>query len=116
MIRRFSPHNYSFMEFRSQTDYELAAKIRGDHPLLEDSGIQFRRELHMTDDNHLFRKLGGKKAAARADAALRRQDDSPVRRANIRPAILPCVEEAKSVEELLREGIYRLANSSAKRS
>ena len=55
------------MEFRSPEDYELATKIRGEHRLLEDLGFTFRRELHMTDDNHFFRKLGDKKPSARAN-------------------------------------------------
>ena len=33
MIRRFSPENESFMEFRSAADYTLATKIRGGHRL-----------------------------------------------------------------------------------
>jgi hypothetical protein len=61
MIRRFSPHNESFMEFRSSVDYELATKIRSNHRLLEEFGYTFRRELHMTGDSHFFLKLGDKK-------------------------------------------------------
>src|SRR6185503_16487971 len=61
MIHRFSPHNGSFMEFRSPVDYTLATKIRGDHRLLQNFGYTLRRELHMTGDSHFFRKLGDKK-------------------------------------------------------
>jgi len=63
MIRRFSPENESFMEFRSEADYVLATKIRSDHRLLGEFDYKFQRELHMTDDNHLFIKLGDKKVS-----------------------------------------------------
>lgn len=56
MVKKFSPENLSIMEFRSQKDYRLCAKIRGEHPLLRDSGLVFRREFHMTDDSDLFKK------------------------------------------------------------
>ena len=55
MIRRFSPENFGIMEFRSERDYELCGKIRGEHPLLKDSGFRLSTELHMTNDNHFFR-------------------------------------------------------------
>jgi hypothetical protein len=64
MIRRFSPENFGIMEFRSGRDYELCAKIRGGHPLLQSLGFRLSTELHMTNDNHFFRNLNGKKPAA----------------------------------------------------
>ena len=64
MIRRFSPENFGIMEFRSERDYGLCTKIRGDHPLLNEHGYRFAGELHMTNDSHFFRKLSGKKPGA----------------------------------------------------
>jgi hypothetical protein len=55
-MRQFSPENLSLMEFRSERDYELCAKIRAEHPLLGDLGYQFRREFHVTEDSHFFHK------------------------------------------------------------
>ena len=59
-MRQFSPENLSLMEFRSERDYELCAKIRADHSLLGQLGGEFRRELHMTDDSRYFKKQMGK--------------------------------------------------------
>lgn len=56
MVEKFSPDNLSIMEFRTEDDYRLCAKIRADHALLGDLGIVFRREFHMTDDSGLFKK------------------------------------------------------------
>lgn len=64
MIRRFSPENLSVMEFRSERDYKLCAKICNDHLRFPDLGFQFGNELHLTNDAHFFRKLDGKKPAA----------------------------------------------------
>jgi hypothetical protein len=107
MIRRFSPHNDSFMEFRSPRDYELAAKIRGDHRLLEEFGYAFRRELHMTGDSRFFRKLGGKKMVK---GQLRLYEGKMIHQfdANYCPAVF-AVEESEIREELLRKEIFRLA-------
>ncbi len=60
MIRRFSPENFSIMEFRSETHYTLCGIICGEHPRLPDLGFQFGSELHLTNDAHFFRKLIGK--------------------------------------------------------
>jgi hypothetical protein len=106
MIRRFSPENQSFMEFRSATDYILATKIRGDHRLLVELDYPFQRELHMTDDNHLFIKLGAKKVGKGQlplyEGKMIYQFD-----AHFSPATL-VVEEAVVREELLRKEIFRL--------
>ena len=107
MIHRFSPHNESFMEFRSLIDYELATKIRGNHRLLEEFGYTFRRELHMTGDSHFFRKLGDKKAGK---GQLRLYEGKMIHQfdANFSPATF-AVEETEIREELLRKEIFRLA-------
>ena len=106
MIRRFSPHNQSFMEFRSPIDYMLAGKIRGEHQLLEESGYRFQRELHMTDDNHLFLKLGGKKPVKGQlplyEGKMIHQFDH-----HFTPATL-AVEEKAVCEGLLRKELFRL--------
>ena len=106
MIRRFSPHNQSFMEFRSSADYALAAKIRDNHGLLEEYGYTFQRELHMTDDNHLFVKLASQKVGKGQlplyEGKMIWQFD-----AHFTPAAL-AVEEHAVREELLRKEIYRL--------
>ena len=64
MIQRFSPVNFGIMEFRSEADYSMCAKIRGRHPLLKELGHQFRREFHITEDARFFRKRGPRKLAA----------------------------------------------------
>ena len=56
MVKKFSPENLSIMEFRTQKDYRLCSKIRGDHKLIKELGLIFRREFHMADDSYLFKK------------------------------------------------------------
>ena len=56
MVKRFSPQNFSVMEFRSQEDYEASGRIRGEHKLLGELGYQFRRELHPADDVEFYLK------------------------------------------------------------
>ena len=106
MIRRFSPHNESFMEFRSLKDYELATKIRGEHRLIEEFGYTFRRELHMTGDSRFFHKLGGGKPAK---GYLRLYEGKMIHQfdAAYNPGTF-AVEEAVIREELLRKEIFRL--------
>jgi hypothetical protein len=107
MINRFSPHNRSFMEFRSSTDYTLATKIRAQHRLLGEFGYTLRRELHMTGDSHFFKKLEGKKPSAKEillyEGKMIHQYD-----AKYVPAAF-AVDEAELREELLRKEIFRLA-------
>jgi hypothetical protein len=107
MIRRFSPENFGIMEFRSETDYELCSKIRGEHPLLKDSGFRLSTELHMTNDNHFFRKLAGQKPAAGQlplyEGKMIHQFDADYSPGNY------AVVEKEIREELLRKEIYRLA-------
>lgn len=54
MVRSFSPHNLSIMEFEKPEDYALCTKIRGTHPLLREYGYNFRREFNVTDDAEYF--------------------------------------------------------------
>jgi hypothetical protein len=107
MIRRFSPENFSVMEFRSEIDYQLCAKIRGQHPLLKEHSYRFASEFHMTNDSHFFRKLGGKKAAVGQlplyEGKMIHQYDAKFSPGNY------SVEEDEVREELLRKEIYRLA-------
>ena len=107
MIRRFSPENFSIMEFRSETDYQLCAKIRGDHPLLQEHGYRLASELHMTNDSHFFRKLDGKKTPAGQlplyEGKMIHQFDAKYSPGNY------AVEEDEVREQLLRKEIYRLA-------
>jgi hypothetical protein len=107
MIRRFSPDNFGIMEFRSERDYELCTKIRGEHPLLQSLGFRLSTELHMTNDNHFFRKLTGKKPAAGQlplyEGKMIHQFDTNFSSGNY------AVVEKEIREELLRKEIYRLA-------
>ncbi|MBF8253346.1 MAG: hypothetical protein HW373_41 [Deltaproteobacteria bacterium] len=107
MIQRFSPHNGSFMEFRSPIDYTLATKIRNNHRLLEEFSYTFRRELHMTGDNRFFRKLGDKKPGK---GELRLYEGKMIHQfdASFSPPTF-AVEEASVREELLRKEIFRIA-------
>jgi hypothetical protein len=107
MIRRFSPENFGIMEFRSEADYALCSKIRGEHPLLKDSGFRLGTELHMTNDNHFFRKLAGRRPAAGQlplyEGKMIHQFDAGYAPGNY------AVVEKEVREELLRKEIYRLA-------
>ncbi|MCS7070560.1 MAG: hypothetical protein NZM00_03585, partial [Anaerolinea sp.] len=63
MIARFSPDSLSVMEFRSQRDYDVTARIYADHPLLGTQvpdrwNIKLTRELDMTNDRDLFNRQG----------------------------------------------------------
>jgi len=106
MIRRFSPDNFSIMEFRSETDYQLCTKIRGEHPLLKKHRYRLASELHMTNDSHFFRKLGTKKAAAGQlplyEGKMIHQFEAKFAPGNY------SVEETELRKELLRKEIYRL--------
>jgi len=106
MIRRFSPENFGIMEFRSEKDYELCAKIRGKHPLLQSLGFRLSTELHMTNDNHFFHKLAGKKPAAGQmplyEGKMIHQFDAGYSPGNY------AVVEKEVREELLRKEIHRL--------
>jgi len=62
LIEKFSPANYSFMEFRTPKDRDLCLKIRSDHKLLSETGILFRREFDMTNHSYLFHKEKNKES------------------------------------------------------
>jgi hypothetical protein len=60
-VRKFSPDGLSLMEFSSAEAARIATKLYSSSPLLSErvSGTwncQMNRELHMTDDSHLFHK------------------------------------------------------------
>ncbi|WP_139323012.1 Eco57I restriction-modification methylase domain-containing protein [Deinococcus marmoris] len=59
LVRRLSPDSLSVMEFKSELDAEIAEKMLR-FPLLgerldEAWNLKLARELHMTDDSHMFR-------------------------------------------------------------
>ncbi len=59
-IKKFSPDTLSVMEFKSQRDIDITAKIYDEWPLLGDKlentwNVKFRRELDMTNSSHLFK-------------------------------------------------------------
>ena len=56
MIKKFSPSNISFMEFRDKRDYELGLKIRSDYKLFLDLDYKLSTEFHMTNDSSYFYK------------------------------------------------------------
>jgi hypothetical protein len=107
MIRRFSPDNFGIMEFRSESDYQLCAKIRDEHHLLKQLGQQFRREFHITEDAHFFTKCGARKLEpgemALYEGKMIHQFDS-----HFVPAVYFVVEREVR-EELLRKEIFRIA-------
>jgi len=107
MIHRFSPENFGIMEFRSEADYQLCAKIRREHTLLKHFGHQFRREFHITEDAHFFKKLGARKLAEGElplyEGKMIHQFDS-----HFAPTTY-YVAKMEVREELLRKEIFRLA-------
>lgn len=107
MIKRFSPQNYSFMEFRSEADYQLYTKVRSNHPLLEALGYRFRRELHSADDRRFFNKRDGKKLQ---DGQMTLYEGKMIFQYNPRysPSNSFVVEKDVRVE-CLRKELYRLA-------
>jgi hypothetical protein len=70
MIEKFSPKNFSIMEFRTERDYAITAKIRNNSQLLEDQAITLRSEFHMTSDSHLFNRNEGGKLSKKLYAPL----------------------------------------------
>ena len=106
LMRRFSPKNLSLMEFRSESDYTLYAKVRGEHRLLADFRYTWRRELHMTGDARFFHARG---------ASPLKTDEMPLFEgkmihqfsANRWPAI-SFVREDEVRSELFRKELHRL--------
>ncbi len=106
-ICRFSPENFSIMEFRSETDYQLCAKIRGEHPLLQESKFRLGRELDLTNDAHFFRKLDGRKPSK---GEMKLYEGKMIWQfdANFESARW-CVVEKEIRESQVRKEIYRAA-------
>ena len=106
-IRRFSPGNLSIMEFRSEADYQLCTKIRGEHPLLQETKFQLGRELDLTNDAHFFRKLQGRRPASGEmnlyEGKMIWQFDAKFETARW------CVVEKEIREPLLRKEVFRAA-------
>ena len=107
MIQRFSPEKFSIMEFRSEADYALCAKVRGEHLLLKEHGHRLGSEFHMTNDSGFFCKREAKKLTPSQlplyEGKMIHQFDANYTSANY------FVIEAKVREELLRKDIHRLA-------
>jgi hypothetical protein len=95
------------MEFRSQQDYNLCGKIRGEHSLLQETKFQLGRELDLTNDAHYFRKLQGRKPAK---GEMRLYEGKMIWQfdANFEPARWSVVE-GEVREPLLRKEIFRAA-------
>ncbi|RUM42131.1 MAG: hypothetical protein DSY34_02565, partial [Desulfurobacterium sp.] len=55
LISEISPRAKTITEFLSPSHIPLIEKIRGDHTLLYELGIELTSEFHMTNDNYLFR-------------------------------------------------------------
>ena len=53
-VRALSPQHWSLMELRNGTDLPILQKCYGAFPALSPDWLDFRRELHMTDDKDLF--------------------------------------------------------------
>jgi hypothetical protein len=107
LARRFSPTNLSLMEFRTERDYQLCAKILACHPLLGSFGHQFRRELHMSEDSGFFKKATSTSLKAGQfwlfEGKMIFQFDANY----ARPAYFVIEKEVR--EELLRKELFRLA-------
>ena len=108
LMRRFSPLNLSLMEFRSERDYQLYAKIRSDHPLLGDLDYTFRRELHMSGDSGFFKKYRDRKLKA---GELPLFEGKMIHQYEEHPEQATYYVEQKQIgEELLRKEISRLVS------
>jgi hypothetical protein len=106
MVEHFSPRMLSIMEFRSQEDYAIASKIRGEHALLGEYGYQFRRELHPADDVAFYlkdpsRKLGKGESSIYEGKMIHQFDVAFAPRTYH-------AEDKKVREGLLRKELYRL--------
>jgi hypothetical protein len=106
MVKRFSPQNLSVMEFRSQEDYAVAGRIRGEHKLLGDLGYQFRRELHPADDVKFYLKDPARKLR-KGEAVI--YEGKMIQQFDGNFAARVFHAEDKAVRpELLRKELYRL--------
>jgi len=61
LISKISPRAKTITEFLDPSHISLIEKIRGDHPLFYELGIELTSEFHMTNDNYLFRTKKKKK-------------------------------------------------------
>ena len=60
LVKKLSPEEFSVMEFPDQEAAKISEKVYSSHPLLgediaESWNCQINRELHTTDDSHLFK-------------------------------------------------------------
>jgi len=112
LMKRFSPQNLSLMEFRNERDYELCAKIRGEHRLLGELGYLFRRELHPADDVVFLHKRGPERLKAGqlpvSEGKMIFQYDS-----DFAPGTYYSIEKDVRAE-LLRKELHRLAQFARK--
>lgn len=108
MVSAFSPSNRAFMEWRSQHDYDLGRKIRGDHPLLGALGYQFRRELHLTGDARFLHKMGATKLVSGQMPLLEGKSISQYDSTFSPPSWY--VVETEVRPELLRKEVFRIAD------
>lgn len=53
-VKALSPQQWALMELRDRTDLPILQKCYSAFPALSSEWLDFRRELHMTDDNDLF--------------------------------------------------------------
>lgn len=54
LVKALSPEHWSLMELRNGADLPILQKCYGAYPALSPDWLDFRRELHMTDDKDLF--------------------------------------------------------------
>lgn len=109
-IRQFSPVNLSIMEFRSEKDYGLCLKIKGEHEIFRDLGFQLRREFDMTNDSNLFHNF--KMAATqKAEPFFRLYEGKMIHQFNsaykhVMPRYL--IKETEARPELFRKVVSRI--------
>ncbi|MGO8696240.1 MAG: hypothetical protein ACLQVY_00765 [Limisphaerales bacterium] len=106
MVQRFSPRVLSIMEFRSEEDYKLATRIRGEHSLLGELGYQFRRELHPADDVRFYLKDPARKLT-KGESVIYEGKMIHQFESGFAPRVFHASDEAVR-PELLRKEIYRL--------
>lgn len=54
MLKALSPEHWALMELRDRADLPILRKCYATFPALSEAWLDFRRELHMTDDKDLF--------------------------------------------------------------
>jgi hypothetical protein len=108
MASAFSPENLGFMEFRSMEEYDLARKIRSNHPLLKTLGYRFRRELHLTGDAKFLHKIGSRKLGSGEMPLLEGKSIYQYDSTYSPPSWF--VEEDEVRPELLRKEVFRISD------